>query len=87
MINQLRKKYEGKVLVTATTGKAATNINGITLHKLLFLPVNNINNHLTMSENVLEAVRNIFVGKKLLVVDEMSMLSQEQYAFMDRRLR
>ena len=49
VINQLKKKYEGKVLVTATTGKAATNINGVTLHKLLFLPVNNINNQLTMS--------------------------------------
>ena len=61
--------------MTATTGKAATNINGITLHKLLFLPVNNINNQLTMSENVLEKVREMFNGKKLLIVDEMSMLS------------
>ena len=61
--------------MTATTGKAATNINGTTLHKLLFLPVNSINNQLTMSDTVLEKVREIFKGKKLLIVDEMSMLS------------
>ena len=38
VINILKKLFPGEVLVTATTGKAATNIGGI-LHKLLLLPV------------------------------------------------
>ena len=87
VINILRRMYPGKVLVTATTGKAATNINGVTLHKLLFLPVNKVNNQLVMSETVCEWAQQNFQGKQLLVVDEMSMLSQEQYGYMDRRLR
>ena len=33
--NCLRKYYPNEIIVTATTGKAAGNINGITLHSLV----------------------------------------------------
>ena len=39
LINCLRKKYPGQILVSATTGKAAIAINGVTLHSLIYLPV------------------------------------------------
>ena len=35
IINCLRKYYPNEIIVTATTGKAAGNINGITLHSLV----------------------------------------------------
>ena len=77
VINIFKKLYPGEVLVTATTGKAATSIGGQTLHKLLFLPTNFLNKQLTMSDNVCEWSQSIFLGKRLLIIDEMSMLSQE----------
>ena len=39
IINCLRKLYQDLILVSAPTGKAASNIDGVTLHSLLMLPV------------------------------------------------
>ena len=39
VINCLRNEYPNQILVSATTGKAATNIQGKTIHSSLLLPV------------------------------------------------
>ncbi len=39
LINALRNLLQSKCAVTATTGKAAYNIRGVTVHSLLKLPV------------------------------------------------
>ena len=39
LINAIRSYLRGKSEITATTGKAAFNVNGITIHSFLKLPV------------------------------------------------
>ena len=39
LINAIRNLLQGNCAVTATTGKAAYNIRGVTVHSLLKLPV------------------------------------------------
>ena len=39
LINAIRNLLQGKCAVTATTGKAAYNIQGVTVHSLLKLPI------------------------------------------------
>ena len=40
LITEFKNLLHEKCYITATTGKAAYNINGITIHSLLKLPVN-----------------------------------------------
>ena len=39
LINYIRNLLQSKCVVTATTGKAAYNIRGVTVHSLLKLPI------------------------------------------------
>ena len=64
------------MIVSATTGKAAGNINGVTLHSLVLLPVGKKFEQEKLSEECIEMVKRKFEGKKLLIIDEVSMLSQ-----------
>ena len=39
VINCIRKKYGGAVVLTSTTGTSASNINGDTIHSKLMFPI------------------------------------------------
>ena len=58
------------VLITATTGIAALNVNGITLHSALRLPLTGK----FPGEKAIEKLREKYKDLVLLVVDEVSML-------------
>ncbi|XP_048238649.1 uncharacterized protein LOC124112461 [Haliotis rufescens] len=64
------------VLITAPTGKAATNINGTTLHSAFPLPIrdNFAKEYKKPSSEHLAKLHNRYANLKLLIIDEISMV-------------
>ena len=57
------------------------------MHKLLRLPIKHLFNELTKFGDTCESLREAFKGKKLIIIDEMSMISQKMLGYIDRRLK
>ncbi|VVT48369.1 uncharacterized protein SAPINGB_P001744 [Magnusiomyces paraingens] len=77
IINELRRKNksEGAIAVTASTGLAACNIGGITLHSFCGIglgrePVKNLLKKIRMNRGALKRWKNV----KILIIDEISMI-------------
>ncbi|XP_078541924.1 ATP-dependent DNA helicase PIF1-like [Lissotriton helveticus] len=87
----LQKRTESSLscVVTAPTGLAAHNIKGITLHRLLMLPVeheNKLEYHKLSGEACCEVSR-VLKKMKLLIIDEVSMVSNLMLAFVHLRMQ
>ena len=61
------------ILLTASTGTAASGINGTTLHSALHIPVKQRNS--SISDKELPAIRNKYKFLKIIVIDEISMIN------------
>lgn len=59
--------------VAAFTGKAANNINGITLHSLLYLPIGG--KFADLKGNSLQVLQNNFSSSTFLIIDEYRYLN------------
>ena len=86
LISAIRNLLQYQCYVTATTGKAAHNINGVTIHSLLKLPVNKQQNKCLTGQS-LTSLQEKFKIVKYLVIDEYSMLGQRTLAWIDKRCR
>ena len=78
------------VLVTASTGKAATGINGITLHSTFHLPVKSelkSYEYKKRSNETLHLLRNKYQDLKVLIIDEISMIGRETFGHLDLALK
>lgn len=81
-----------KVVVAAPTGIAAFNVNGVTLHRLLQLPIerNEYENqpikYTPLSNDKLENLRKDLKDCVLLIIDEVSMVSNVVLGFINNRL-
>ncbi len=77
-----------KVLLAAPTGKAAFNIGGMTLHTTFSLPVSQNRREI---KNLSDDLRNNLASKlhdlKLVIIDEISMVSATMMSHVDHRLR
>ena len=85
VIQALVAKYGASIAVTATTGKAASSINGETLHRALHIPVQSHFNKL--DGKALEELQQRFTGIRIVIVDEYSMLGAATLHHIDQRLR
>ena len=63
--------------VAAPTGLAAFNVGGVTIHRLLQLPVehDNASTYWSLSKEAGKILRNTLKHIKLLIVDKVSMVS------------
>lgn len=75
------------VLVTAPTGIAARNINGMTLHTAFKIPIKLGEKYLPLREDKLNTLRSQLGHLKILIIDECSMVSQSLMRYIDNRLR
>lgn len=76
-----------KVLLTAFSGKAASLINGTTLHTDFALPINQYGGELpTLSNDVANTIRAQLVNVKLLIIDEISMVGAKNFHYVHQRL-
>lgn len=73
-------------VVTASTGVAAVNAGGVTLHSLLNIPFGCLNN--TTPVGALSPTKSKIINQlEVLVIDEVSMLRPDVLDFIDRKLR
>ncbi|XP_072162087.1 uncharacterized protein [Bemisia tabaci] len=74
------------VLLTAPTGKASYAINGSTIHGLFRIPIN----RKVMGDlgaDISNSLATKFSQVKLIIIDEISMVSEELFRKVDQRLR
>ena len=86
LINAIRNLLQSKCAVTATTGKAAYNIRGVTVHSLLKLPIGSRGNKDLTGQSLCrlqESVNNI----GYIIIDEYSMLGQVTFGWIDKRCK
>ena len=78
--SQWARENGKKVSITATTGLAATNINGTTIHNWSGIGVRNRNNFendettRNIAEHMLPRYRQAIENSDILIIDEISML-------------
>lgn len=68
-------------LVCGSTGTAAYNISGVTIHSLLHL----LNNRITGTTE--KKIRSMLEGIKMIIIDEMSLISAQLLKMIDTRLK
>jgi nucleoside-triphosphatase THEP1 len=79
---------EENILLTAFTGKAAFNINGMTLHTTFGLPVNQCGARMVrLDEGTANTYRTKLNGLKLIITDEISMVGGTIFKYLDERLK
>jgi exonuclease III len=79
---------EIKVIIGATTGKAAFNVNGNTLHTLFNIPANHsLSTYSKLDHSKLNTLRCQYSELKVLIVDEVSMMGSNMFNFVNNRLK
>ncbi|XP_066914113.1 ATP-dependent DNA helicase pif1-like [Clytia hemisphaerica] len=79
---------EPSVFVTASTGKAATNVDGTTLHSAFKLPIYGKGKHFKkLSGDNMHNLRLKFKHLKILLIDEISMIGEKSFKDLNQRLQ
>ena len=86
LINAIKNLLQNTCAVTATTGKAAYNIHGCTIHSLLKLPIGTKGNKDLTGESLVR-LQNALQHTNYVIVDEYSMLGQKMFGWVDKRCR
>jgi len=86
LINAIRNFLGTSCAVTATTGKAAFNTNGCTIHSLLKLPVGSRGNKELTGQGLVR-LQNSLKGIAYIIIVEYSMLGQTMLGWIDRHCR
>ena len=91
MVNDLWKDKPESVrcALAAPTGLAAFNIDGVTIHRLFQLPIEHdskTSTYWALPKESLKVMRNGFKHLKLIIIDEVSMLSSLSLAYIHLRL-
>ena len=85
LIHCLRLFLQRKVRVVAPTGVAAFNVDGHTLHSLLYLPTKG--DFKNLEGEHLNRIQQSLAGMEYLIIDEMSMVGRKMFGQVDMRLR
>lgn len=84
----IETKIKKDVAVTAPTGISTFNIQGMTVHRLFQLPVEHGNTlpYRPLSNNVLKIIRQAMENVILIIIDEISMISNITLTYINLRL-
>ena len=81
-------KNDCKILVVASTGKAAYNVRGTTVHAAFHVPANTpLYDYKPLSHDVLNTYRSRYRNLKWILCDEISMVSNELLKYVYLRLQ
>ena len=86
LIDSLRNLLQGKCKVLAYTGKASFNVNGVTLHSLLKLPIGS-KRHCDLKGIPLQQLQSNLENVQYLIIDEYSFVGQSLLGWIDNRCR
>lgn len=78
---------EIKAILRATTGKAAFNIHGQTIHSLFCIPANQNLKYTPLDVQQLDNMRVKFRSLKVLFIDEISMVGNKMFNFINMLLQ
>ena len=73
------------VIKLAPTGKAASNINGLTMHTGLKFPF--AGEYIPLGDEPRDSLRTLLGSLRIVIVDEMSMVRSDHLYFLDLRLK
>lgn len=76
-----------KIILTAPTGTAAFNINGCTIHSALQLPTKMNDTYQKLTDSTCNRLRVQLAYLKILIIDEISMVSSGTFNYIDKRLQ
>lgn len=76
-----------KIVVAASTGIAAINAGGVTLHSLFNIPLSIQNPNDTLRGQIHEDKVRLFALLDTLIIDEISMVRPDIIDYIDRKLR
>lgn len=83
IVNNLEKRF----VVTASTGIAAINAGGVTLHSLLRIPLGTLSPMSPLKGMVPKDTFQLLNSIDALIIDEISMVRPDVLDFVDRRLK
>ena len=86
LINAIRNLLQSKCVVTATTGEAAYNIRGVTVHSLLKLPIGSRGNK-DLTGQTLYSLQESVSNIGYIIIDGYSMLAQVTFGWIDKRCK
>ena len=85
LIHCLKSLLQTRVRVVAPTGVAAFNVEGVTLHSFLHLPVRG--DFKNLEGERLHCMQQDLTGVDYLIIDEISMVGRKLFGQVDQRLR
>ena len=86
VIHAMRNLLQSKCQVLAYTGKASFNINGITLHSFLKLPIGS-KRLMELKGPALQQLQNNLENIEYMIIDEYSFVGQSLLGWIDSRCR
>ena len=86
LINAIKNLLKSKCAITATTGKAAYNIRGVTVHSLLKLPIGSRGNKDLTGQGLCRLQDNLN-DIEYIIIDEYSMLGQVTFGWIEKRCK
>ena len=84
IINALKSLLGNNCIVTSFFGIAAFNINGVTLHSLLKLPIRGVRNY-DLKGPALSNLQMRLKDVKYIIIDEFSVIGQNMFGWIDKR--
>lgn len=86
LLRNLSRYTTMQFIVTASTGVAAVNAGGVTLHSLLNIPLGALNDKTPLGY-LPENKRQLLCSADAIIIDEVSMIRPDIIDFVDRKLR
>ena len=86
LIDSLRNLLQERCKILAYTGKASFNVNGVTLHSLLKLPIGS-KRHCDLKGIPLQQLQSNLENVQYLIIDEYSFVGQSLLGWIDNRCR
>ena len=86
VIDAIRNLLQSKCQVLAYTGKASFNVNGLTLHSFLKLPIGS-KRLMQLKGPALQHLQNNLENVKYMIIDEYSFVGQSLLGWIDSRCR
>lgn len=83
----LASNSQKRLVVTASTGIAAINAGGVTLHSLLNIPFGVLNPNLPITQGLPPHKYELINSIDVLVIDEISMVRPDTIDYIDKKLR
>lgn len=86
-LKNLEELCDKRVVITASTGIAAINAGGMTLHSLLNIPFGVHNPNETIQQGLIPTKYELINSIEVLVIDEVSMVRPDTIDYIDQKLQ